>query len=98
MSFQDAIDAYIKQQILADEFEKRLVWNKGTKILGLDPNTWRTDSAGRLMKYEHYGKNRSFPYEWEKDHILRESDGGSDELENLRPLHWKTNMEREQEW
>jgi len=69
------------------------IWRKGHPIDGYDPNKWRRDDFGKAMKYGEYG-NRDSDYGWEKDHIKPKADGGSDNLENLRPLNYKSNLAR----
>lgn len=69
------------------------VWRKGHPIKDYDPNRWRRDDFGRAMKYSEYG-NRNSDYGWEIDHIKPKADGGSDDLGNLRPLNYKSNLAR----
>jgi len=54
---------------------------------------FRKDECGAWIKLSDYG-NRDSPYGWEIDHIFPQSLGGSDELYNLRPLHWENNIEK----
>lgn len=68
----------------------RSVWQKGTPIQGNDPNVFRQDACGAWIKYSDYG-NRSSKFGWEVDHV---SPGGPDILSNLRPLHWRNNVEK----
>ena len=69
------------------------VWEKGTVEPGYGPETWRQDQFGNVIRFEHYG-NRNSVAGWEIDHIVRVSDGGTDSLVNLRPIHWKANVRR----
>ena len=69
------------------------VWKKGKAIDGYDSDVWRHDDFGKVMKYDEYG-NRESKYGWEKDHIIPKEDGGTDDLKNLRPLNYKSNLAR----
>ena len=46
------------------------------------------------MKYSDHG-DRNSDHGWEIDHIKPASDGGSDDLINLRPLQWENNATRQ---
>lgn len=67
------------------------VWEKATIVSNNHPNEFRKDQCGAWIKRAHYGKRNSI-YGWEIDHITPKSNGGSDDLSNLRPLHWENNM------
>lgn len=77
-----------------DENTKVRVWRKGAVIPGYDPATWRRDEFGYAMSFQNYG-DRTSAYGWEIDHVIPVSQGGSDDLGNLRPLHWRANTTRQ---
>ncbi len=77
----------------ASEQLKRAVWAKGHPIPGYDAAMYRRDDYGYAMRYTDHG-NRSSDYGWEIDHITPVASGGSDNLSNLRPLHWQPNVRR----
>ena len=54
---------------------------------------FRRDSNGTWIRYQDYG-DRNSEYGWEIDHISPTALGGSDTLENLRPLHFKANIQK----
>lgn len=68
------------------------VWQKGGIIENADPDVWRTDDCNALMYRDHYAKDSE--YGWEIDHITPQSKDGSDDISNLRPLHWLNNKSR----
>jgi hypothetical protein len=69
------------------------VWNKGIIIPGYDAAVWRWDAQGNVMYRADHG-DRSSPHGWEIDHFpVPASFGGSDDLSNLRPLHWRANAQ-----
>ena len=68
------------------------VWAKAKQVKGENPNVIRCDDNGNLIHKSSYGTEGE--YGWEIDHIKPKSKGGSDDLRNLRPLHWKDNREK----
>jgi len=74
--------------------QQLLVWEKGFKVLGYDPEEFRRDKYGALIKRSDYGKESS-PYGWEADRILPGSRGGLNALSNLRPLHCSNCKQRQ---
>ena len=69
------------------------VWNKGIAVSNYDSSKYRKDQCGAWMDWNEYG-NRESDYGWEIDHIIPDSQNGSDELDNLQPLQWENNMEK----
>lgn len=78
---------------MAGILDKYMVWAKGQIVIGYDPNEWRRDTYGNLIRFSDHG-NRNSSYGWEIDHIVPVVLGGADDLSNLRPLHWKANVSR----
>ena len=76
-----------------EDSELQKVWEKGKPIHGKDSGTWRKDCEGRTMKRDKHG-DRDSQYGWEVDHKRPESRGGGDNLGNLQPLNWKSNVEK----
>jgi hypothetical protein len=68
----------------------RMVWRKAHPIPNIDSHIWRKDKCGSLIKFGDYG-DRDSPYGWEIHHINPTSNGGSDDIYNLMPLHWANN-------
>lgn len=76
----------------SEEEKKQKIWRKAKPILEYDPNKRRMDDYGNVIRYEEYGKQSEFG--WEFDHILPQALGGRDEIFNLRPLYWRQNASR----
>jgi len=72
------------------EVDIQKVWEKGTTVDNVDSSQWRKDQLGAWIYRGYYGK-RDNDYGWEIDHIRPVSDGGSDDIGNLRPLQWENN-------
>lgn len=68
------------------------IWDKGHIVRGRNPEVFRKDDEGNLIRKASYGTQGK--YGWEIDHKNPVSRGGSDNLRNLRPLHWKENREK----
>ena len=70
-------------------YDVERVWQKGQIQLGYDPSKYRKDRCGAWMYRLAYGTTGE--YGWEIDHKQPVSRGGSDDLMNLQPLHWRNN-------
>ncbi|MFA7450573.1 MAG: HNH endonuclease signature motif containing protein [Bacteroidales bacterium] len=70
---------------------KNKVWEKGIIEEGYDSNVFRKDPCGAWIIKSEYG-NQNSKFGWTIDHILPEALGGDDNLLNLRPMHWKNNI------
>jgi hypothetical protein len=66
------------------------VWAKAVPIPGVDAHYVRRDRFGDSIARYDYGKCTAFG--WHMDHSFPKSLGGSDELFNREPLHWRNNL------
>lgn len=64
------------------------VWKKAIPYERFE--LYKLDCFGSLMFYDDYGIKTDNG--WEIGYIKPVSDGGTDEIENLQPLHWKNNI------
>lgn len=72
------------------------VWQKGTIVPGTDGRQLRKDRCGAWIARHEYGMTTNVG--WEVDHDMSVSKGGTDELRNLRPLHWENNRSKGDDW
>jgi hypothetical protein len=68
----------------------KIVWAKAEKEFGYF--FFRKDSFGRSIALHDFG-NKS-KHGWEIHHIIPVSEGGTDDLSNLEPLHWESHLEK----
>ena len=76
------------------DFRKNNVWNSARQAIGLDPQLWRIDPAGRIIYWHAYG-DRNNDFGWEIGHITALAEGGFDAFFNIQAEHWITNLEKE---
>jgi HNH endonuclease len=77
-----------------DEARKQWAWSKAKVIsVSFEQLGIREDGYGARIKWVDYG-NRDSGFGWEIDHSVPKDRGGSDNYNNLRPLFWRTNVEK----
>ncbi|MCM1078513.1 MAG: HNH endonuclease [Bacteroidales bacterium] len=67
------------------------VWSKAFPQVNNNPDAFRQDYAGAWIKRDDYG-SRDSVYGWEIDHLKPKEKGGTDDINNLIPLHWRNNV------
>jgi hypothetical protein len=60
------------------------VWGKAESEYGFF--FFKRDRFGEIIAKHHYGEHSQ--YGWEIEHIVPLSEGGTNDIENLRPVHW----------
>ena len=68
------------------------VWEKAKKIPGKNPDDYRRDAAGNVIRRSSYGKDSEMG--WEVDHKRPVDKDGTDNLRNLQPLQTDENREK----
>lgn len=69
------------------------VWEKGIVVDGYDPDLYRQDFGGAWIARDAYG-DREREFGWEIDHVFPIDKGGDNNLLNLRPMNWKNNVSK----
>jgi hypothetical protein len=72
-----------------DEWTLMRIWFSAREAPGTNGVDARIDCFGNLMRWSQYGETTE--HGWEVDHVIPKSHGGSGDISNLRPLHWKAN-------
>lgn len=72
--------------------ELDLIFAKGDKVRGKDPNLYRKDACGNEIYRYCYGKET--PMGWEVDHSNPKKNGGTDCSRNLKPLQSSENSRK----
>lgn len=73
-----------------DERTVNAVWEKAAKEFGFF--FYRKDCCLAIIAKHEFGKKSR--YGWEIDHIIPVSKGGTDDIDNLQPLHWENNASK----
>ena len=73
-----------------DDFTIVEVWRKAIPYKKFE--LYKKDCYGSLMFYDDYGIESENG--WLILHIISVSDGGTDEIENLQPVHWKNSNKK----
>lgn len=64
------------------------VWDKATVVEGYDSAIFRKDPCGAWIIRNKYGFTDN-PYGWQIDYVYPKSEGGDDNIRNLRAMHWR---------
>lgn len=77
---------------MANKKQVEQAWDGAKPIRGKNPESWRKDAEGNVIRKASYGTLGEFG--WEVDHKNPQSKGGTDNPRNLQALHWKENREK----
>lgn len=86
----------MNDNIYSDPAIIQKVWEKASIVDGQDSNLLRKDYAGAWIKRGDY--NKFSTYGWQIDHLMPQSQGGTNEIDNLVPLHWRNNKSKGDEY
>ena len=80
--FSTNTDAMLEQY---DPYTINAVWEKASKEFGF--YFFRRDHLGKIIAKHEFGKKNQ--YGWEIVQIVPRSNGGTNSIDNLLPLHWE---------
>lgn len=86
---------YIKS--LQDPNVIQAIWEKGIIVEGYNSSLYRKDAAGAWIARDAFG-DTSRDLGWEIDHVYPESLGGDNHFVNLRPMNWKNNRSKSDQY
>lgn len=69
------------------------IWEKGIIVEGYNKDMYRQDFGGAWISREAHGDTNSI-LGWEIDHIYPIAKGGDNHIENLRPMNWRNNRSK----
>lgn len=78
---------------LQDDATIDIIWQKGLKVDGYNPDLYRQDFSGAWIARNAYADRESI-FGWEYDHVYPKSKGGTNEEVNLRPINWQNNLSK----
>lgn len=81
----------------SDQEIKRIWDEKGIVVDGYDKDMYRKDAAGAWIAFNMFG-NKDSVLGWEVDHIWPKSKGGGEHFENLRPMNWRNNESKSDDY
>ena len=74
-----------------------LIWQKAIEVEGYDKTLYRKDFSGAWISRNAFN-NRDSVFGWEIDHIYPKSKGGDNHWVNLRPINWRNNLAKGNEY
>ncbi|WP_051183009.1 HNH endonuclease [Desulfocurvibacter africanus] len=72
------------------------VWLNANRSPNHDPEMYRLDPCGKLIRRDLYGDYSEMG--WEIDHIKPVFHGGTDDIWNLQAMHWHNNRVKSDTW
>ena len=71
-------------------------WEKGVSVEGYDNTKFRKDVCGAWMQRDKYETEEI--HGWKINHIYPVSKGGTDDIVNLRPMHWENDRSKQDDY